>query len=534
MLTGGMAKLNRMNLPLRESPPTLSDAVQAPRPDALAPGTRLEGGFAIERVIATSGFSIVYLALDERSQQHVAIKEYLPTSLAMRADDGVEVVLRGIEHGDTFERGRQAFVDEALLLARCEHPSLVKVLRCWQANGSAYRVMPHCAGQSLASLRASLDEPPDEPSLRDLLDGVLGALEVLHGAGVVHGDIVPANILLLPDDHPVLLDGGAARRALVGDRTRALMTLVEPSFAAPEQAEPGGESAVGPWTDLYALAAVMHYCVSGRLPPAGASAVATPHAPLGEVLRRLRDDFPFLHYSRQFSTAIDAALALDPEQRPRSVAEFRVALDTVPPEEEEPLLREASNDSAIGPPSMHGDAQAGVEPVLMHDDERKPSAAPTWHGARNAPRPWAGWALAAGLVLLAGIGGWGVLRSQGANPAPALQRVVTAEAPPLAVSPVAAPPLEPVEAAPPVEAPAPAATAAHSEPVVLRELPEVPTAAIGAVNKRTASHAPTSPREACGERTQFSLYRCLQTQCAKPGLAQHAQCKRLRATDDVG
>src|SRR5438105_6416139 len=255
-----------MNLPQWNSLSTASAAPVAgvdadggaspARSDALLPGTRLEE-FDVERVLASSGFGFVYLAQDPRAERRVVIKEYLPVSLATRDPDGVRVVLRSATYGEAFERGRRAFIDEALLLARCEHPSLVKVLGSWHGNGTVYRAMPHSPGNTLLSLRQRLEAPPDEPSLRALLDGVLGALEVLHAEGTVHGGITPTSILVLPDDHPVLLDGGAARRAIVAEQTRALLTFLEPSFAAPEQTAPSAELPIGPWTDLYGLAAVM-------------------------------------------------------------------------------------------------------------------------------------------------------------------------------------------------------------------------------------------------------------------------------------
>jgi len=566
-LTARVAKLDFMIIPLRASPLMSSAAPPAdgdpaagvPRHDALAPGTRLDGGFEIERVIGASGFGVVYLGIDPRSERRVAIKEYLPLNLATRADNGLQLVLRGPEHADAFERGRAAFVDESLLLARLAHPSLVKVLRSWEANGTAYRAMPHYAGHSLAQLRQAMEDPPDEPTLRALLEGVLGALEVLHAEGIVHGDILPTNILLLPDDHPVLLDSGAARRAIVGDRTRALMSLLEPSFAAPEQVGATQEP-IGPWTDLYALAAVVHYCVSGRLP--AASATPVPLEPLGQVVRRVRERLPSLHFSRQFTAAIDAALAPDAKQRPRSVAELRQALDAVPATEDEPLLPEASNDSAIGPLSAPIDLDAAFEPAIAPDDVRL-GPPPTWYGARREARPWARWALPIGGVLLVcAIGGWTFFQSLGGAPnltarllpppaAPAARQVepALAELPAAPTAAVIAPRAEaPRVEAPRVEAPPAAATPAET-PRAEVQVAEAPRAAVPAVKpaptrvvpsaappntaKRVAARSPASPREACGARTQFSLYRCMQTECKKPGFVQHAQCKRLRARDEV-
>lgn len=314
-----------------DSPQPLSDGtgVGAPRPDALPPGSRLDE-YRIERVIGASGFGIVYLAQDTALDRPVAIKEYLPDTLAMRGEDGLQVMLRAPSHAESFERGRRAFIEEAQLLAQCDHPSLLRVLRKWEGNGTVYRAMPCYRGQTLLSLRQSMQGPPDEASLRALLDGLMEALETLHAVGGVHREVSPANILLLPDDRPVLMDWSAARRAIVGNQARALMTLLAPSFAPIEQVMPSPERPVGPWTDVYALGMVVKYCLSGELPPPASLMSAPTHAPMAMLVRQLREKHPSLHYSPSFLAAIDGALIHLPEDRLRSIEELRQRLDDHP------------------------------------------------------------------------------------------------------------------------------------------------------------------------------------------------------------
>jgi len=296
------------------------------RPDALPPGAKLEE-FQIERVIGSSGFGIVYLANDDAFERRVAIKEYLPDTLALRGEDGAQVLLRAASHADAFERGRRAFVEESQLLARCEHPSLVHVLRSGEAHGTVYRVMPHYPGHTLLALRQAMQGPPDEASLRALLDGLLSALEALHDTGALHGEVTPSNILLLSDDRPLLLDTSATKRAIVGDQARALLTLLAPSFAPAEQISPAEDRPLGPWTDVYSLAAVVRYCISGKLPPATTMYAPQRMEPLGALVRRLQERHPLLHYGAPFLAALDAALQIEPAERPQSVAEFRALLD---------------------------------------------------------------------------------------------------------------------------------------------------------------------------------------------------------------
>ena len=366
------------------SPRTNTEAHGRPPPvareDALPPGTRVDA-FEIEAVIGASGFGLVYLARDPALDRHVAVKEFLPDSLALRGGDGLQVRLRAPTHADAFERGRRAFIEEAELLSRCEHPSLLHVLRQWEANGTVYRAMPHYHGTALLALRQAMDSPPDEASLRALLDGLLEALATLHEAGCIHREITPANILLLPDDRPLLMDYGAARRAIVGDQARALMTLLAPSFAPPEQTAPSATRPIGAWTDLYALAAVVRYCISGQLPPPAALRTLPADEPIGRLVARLQQTDPSLHYSASFVAAIDAALAPRPEDRPHSVAEFRARLDDHPAAREERLAPEfdAGRDGSDREPKGDDPSSWGAGPT-----DQEPWFASTQQGEQDA------------------------------------------------------------------------------------------------------------------------------------------------------
>ena len=528
-----------------------------PTYDALPPGTRLEE-FVIERMIGASGFGIVYLATDQAFQRRVAIKEYLPIALASRSVDGAQVRLRAPDHAAAFERGRRAFIDESQLLARLDHPSLLHVLRSWEANGTAYRAMPYHAGHSLLALRHAMDQPPDEASLRALLEGLLGALEAIHGAGRVHREVTPSNILLMPDDHPVLLDGGAARRAIVGEQTQALMTLLEPTFAPMEQIAPSSRLPQGPWTDLYALAATVHYCVSGRLPGVPADWFPESHEPLAEAVQRLQNRFPTVHYSKSFLAAIDAALAMRPRDRPQSVAQFRAALD------ERPTAARVEPALPHEPPADTEPEFAPMPPVRIAPAvplPPTPSRVRSQRLARESQQRRAKWTTAALVLLVFAALGWMLTEQDSLADAQAAFDGIVKDlgwpAPrPAATSLAPAAPRTAVATAPVAAPVAPAAVAAVAAPASQAaplELPEAPTAAVGPVVAPTASPAPAvgaapkasakrrsgsarsaaGPRQICAGRTQFALYRCMQNLCAQPKWSQNAQCKRLRARDEV-
>ncbi|MDE2629326.1 MAG: hypothetical protein KGL99_19450, partial [Burkholderiales bacterium] len=283
---------------------------------SLMPGSRL-GGFEIQRVVARSLSSVVYLATDHALAIPVAIQEYLPTRY-VRRDAAQRVLATEAPHEDVVERGLRAFIDEARLLARCDHPALVRVLQLFEANGTAYRVMPYYVGQRLLDLRRSMRAAPDEASLRELLEGLLGALEALHRTGHAHGGVTPANILLLADDRPLLLGPGAAGREVSGDLVTALMAGLQPPFAPLGAGAAAARATVGAG-DLHALAQVMRFCITG----AAAPLADAQREPIAVAIARTFEPAARPHYGVALLSALDAALSPSPEDWPEHVAQWR-------------------------------------------------------------------------------------------------------------------------------------------------------------------------------------------------------------------
>ena len=278
-------------------------------------GTRL-GEFEITAVLGEGGFGVVYLAHDDSLERQVALKEFMP-SFARRGA-GIAVTVQSAQNAESFEAGRRSFVNEARLLAKFDHPALVKVYRFWEGNGTAYMVMPYYRGPTLKQLLLQRAERPDEAWLRALLAPLLDALDTLHQDHCYHRDIAPDNILMLEEGRPLLLDFGAARRA-VGEANQAFTVILKQNYAPIEQyAEMPGMSQ-GPWTDLYALASVVHFAIDGTAPPPAMSRMmADPYVPL--AVRHAGK------YSPAFLGAIDAALAFKPADRPQDVAAMRTLL----------------------------------------------------------------------------------------------------------------------------------------------------------------------------------------------------------------
>ncbi|MCB1719074.1 MAG: serine/threonine protein kinase, partial [Candidatus Competibacteraceae bacterium] len=305
--------------------------------NALPAGTRL-AEFEVLGVVGEGGFGIVYRAWDHSLKRQVALKEYMPSSLAQRTA-GLMVSVRSDKYKETFDAGKESFVKEARMLAQFDHPALVKVFRFWEANGSAYMVMPFYEGITLRQELRERKAAPDEATLLGWLGPIADALAVIHAEYYYHRDIAPDNVLLLAGSRrPVLLDFGAARR-VIGDMTQDLTVILKPGYAPLEQyAEiPGMKQ--GPWTDVYALAALAYYAIRGRTPPPSVGRVVNDsYEPLMKVAAG--------RFSERVLKAIDRALAVRPEQRTPSITAFKVDLGLAPPPADPQAMFPASQPAA--------------------------------------------------------------------------------------------------------------------------------------------------------------------------------------------
>ncbi|KVW21811.1 serine/threonine protein kinase [Burkholderia ubonensis] len=281
-------------------------------------GHRL-GELQLDEVLGIGGFGIVYRAFDRTLRRAVAIKEYMPSMLATRGGD-YTVSLRSERFAPAFDAGRGAFLNEARLLAQFDHPGLVKVLHFWESHGTAYMVMPFYEGRTLKQL---LDGgvQMSETQLRDVVAALLGALDTLHRAQCFHRDVALDNVLIRPDGNAILLDFGAARKQ-IGDLVDDGAMMIKPGYAPIEQYTDDPAFSQGPWTDLYALGAVMHAMITGELPPAAVvRSIKDTYRPLATRELPARE-----RYSPGFLSAVDHALQLRIADRPESVAAFAAEL----------------------------------------------------------------------------------------------------------------------------------------------------------------------------------------------------------------
>lgn len=284
--------------------------------NALPSGTCLQG-FEILSPLGQGGFSIVYAAMDTTLQRSVAVKEYMPGSFASRTDSS-KVILRSQRHKASFDAGLGSFIEEARLLAQFKHPALVEVLSFWEENGTAYMAMPLYSGKTMRQTLRDHPRCASEVLLKGWMAPVLDVLEMLHEQQVFHRDIAPDNIIIQPDGSPVLLDLGSARRVAT-DNDCAPTVVVKAGYAPIEQYAEDKSVPQGPWTDVYALGALLYYAVVGRAPTASVSRM------MKDTLLPLSDqELP--GYAKGFLSAIDHALALQPADRPQSIGELREAL----------------------------------------------------------------------------------------------------------------------------------------------------------------------------------------------------------------
>lgn len=391
-------------------------------PNALPDGYRFNE-FEIKEVIGGGGFGIVYRAWDHQLERTIAIKEYMPVSLAVRAAD-LTLELRGERFQKLFNAGLNSFIQEARLLARFNHPGLLHVLRFWEQNGTAYMGTLYYSGMTLKEWQLTSPASIPEAWIRRLLPPLLGAISTIHQAGYLHRDISLDNIQIQENQLPVLLDFGSARKE-IGNLSDETEIMLKPGFAPIEQYSEEGEVEQGPWTDIYALGAVLHSLITGNPPPVS-------------VVRCIEDNYQPLTerqpegYSLPLLHAIDCALAMKPGDRPQTIDAF-AALTDLPVSDVEAVVN--SFPVPGEPPVLPAEEPAEVTaPVVMAMNPASASAEPVTV-RRLSPGLLA---LAAVALLAVGITVW-LANRPAAAPEQVNSRPAAAQTPPAAPQAAAVP-----------------------------------------------------------------------------------------------
>ena len=279
----------------------------------LPEGARLQN-YRIQRVLAIGGFSFVYLAHDEQDAP-VAIKEYLPATLALRVNGAAQPRAEG-EDLARFRAGMKCFFEEAAAIAHLEHPNVVRVLDFFRANDTVYLVMRYERGRSLHDHIKNRRGPVEEIWLRNTFAQLLDGLREVHARKLLHLDIKPANVYLRNDGAPVLIDFGAARQVLSAEGMK-LPPLYTPGFAAPEMH--ARRELLGPWSDIYSIGATMYACLAAAAPQPADARLAK------DLVVPARSAFAG-KYATELLEIIDWCLELDHLRRPQSVRALQKAL----------------------------------------------------------------------------------------------------------------------------------------------------------------------------------------------------------------
>lgn len=287
---------------------------------ALPPGFMLKH-YRLEKLLGHGGFGLTYLATDSRLKRPVAIKELLPADIAVRESDGITVTPRTERDAEMLGWARQRFFEEGQVLAACRHRAIVTVHESLEENGTGYLVTEYIEGQDMDCWLKSRRFAPDEVELCPLLEELLDGLEAVHQQGFLHRDIKPANILIRAvDGRPVLVDFGNARQ-FYGDKTRTATTVLTPGYAPFEQYQ--SRSRQGPWTDFYALGAVMFRALTGAPPQDSVDRVTQ------DEIRSLAQTHSIGH-GKAFLETVDKALDMTATSRFQDAGEWRRALETSP------------------------------------------------------------------------------------------------------------------------------------------------------------------------------------------------------------
>ena len=364
---------------------TDNDYTQRP-PDALPSGYRFDE-FEIQDVLDASSDNIVYRALDHQLERQVAIREFLPRTLTVRSETQ-RLLPRSKQDQSAFSAGLEGFIHQARQLARLNHPNVVQILRFWTYNETAYAATPVYSGMTLAAFLQQQPEKINEAWLRRLLPMLCGALAALHDKGFIHCRLSLNSIQIQDNGLPLLLEFGALRQG-PGDNGESNKTLLHPGFTPLEQYSEDADNPPGPWTDIYSLGAILYTLISGSRPPASVTrSIQDNCVPLAESHAG--------SWSPELLQAIDRALALRPEDRPQTLAEF-ASLAGI-------SLNEASN-----PPPV---AQPGSMLVPVETRPEEPGATPKWAQYRTPLQ------IAAGVLVGLIVGGLIFGRSESVKTVP--------------------------------------------------------------------------------------------------------------------
>lgn len=274
--------------------------------DSLPVFSILAGKYLLGAPLGKGGFGITYIAMHLPDEKIVAIKEFFPANLAVRNTDNETVVPADDTKAVYYRTGMKSFSEEGrilYLLSDIEH--VVHVAEQIQANNTTYLVMEYVPGISLKKYMKQQQKLFSEQETLTLMQPILLALQTMHQKGILHRDISPENLMLSPDNTLTLIDFGAARTFSRSDDDN-LTVILKRGYAPEEQYH--SNSRQGPWTDLYAVCAVMYQMLTGILPQEASARAEEDHlTPISRI--------EGLSLSPSTCAALEKGLQMDPMER---------------------------------------------------------------------------------------------------------------------------------------------------------------------------------------------------------------------------
>ena len=274
--------------------------------DSLPVFSILAGKYLLGAPLGKGGFGITYIAMHLPDEKIVAIKEFFPANLAVRDTDNETVVPADDTKAVYYRTGMKSFSEEGrilYLLSDIEH--IVHVTEQIQANNTTYLVMEYVPGISLKKYMKQQQKLFSEQEMLTLMQPILLALQTMHQKGILHRDISPENLMLSPDNTLTLIDFGAARTFSRSDDDN-LTVILKRGYAPEEQYH--SNSRPGPWTDLYAVCAVMYQMLTGILPQEASARAEEDHlTPISRI--------EGLSLSPSTCAALEKGLQMDPMER---------------------------------------------------------------------------------------------------------------------------------------------------------------------------------------------------------------------------
>ena len=299
---------------------------KAEEPIHMDPGTLLYDRYIIGKVLGYGGFGVTYIAWDNKLEQPVAIKEYLPGEFSTRMPGRTQITVLGGNKGEQFLSGLNKFVDEAKRLSKFpSEEGIVQIIDTFKENDTAYLVMEYLDGMTLKEYIQENGIIPEDEAV-DMLMPIMKSLEVVHAEGLIHRDIAPDNIFITKNGKVKLIDFGASRYATT-THSRSLTVLVKPGYSPEEQYR--SRSDQGPYTDVYSLAATMYKMMTGKTPPDALDRRALYESKNKDIvvpMRKLNK-----HISRNRENAILNGMNVKIEDRTPDIASFISELQADPP-----------------------------------------------------------------------------------------------------------------------------------------------------------------------------------------------------------